>query len=101
MPKIPPVRPKLVAGLCLAVGAALALSGAALAGNGGLAPPPSVSPNGDRIRDSYFFIAIFAGAIFLLVEGALLLFVVRFRRRGRRHDEEGPQIRGNTNLELA
>ena len=101
MPKIPPVRLKLVAGLCLAVGAALALSGAALAGNGGLAPPPSVSPNGDRIRDSYFFIAIFAGAIFLLVEGALLLFVVRFRRRGRRHDEEGPQIRGNTNLELA
>jgi cytochrome c oxidase subunit II len=101
MPKIPPVRPKLLAGLCLAVGAGLAFAGAAVAGNGGLAPPPSVSPNGDRIRDSYFFIAIFTGAIFILVEGALILFLVRFRRRRRRHDQEGPQIRGNTNLELA
>ena len=95
------MRPKLVAALCLAAGAALGSTGIAAADNGGLAPPPSVSPNGDRIRDAYFFIAIYAGAIFLLVEGALILFLLRFRRRRRRHDEEGPQIRGNTNLELA
>ncbi len=95
------MRPKPLAALCIAFAAALALAGAAVAGNGGFAPPESVSPNGDRIRDSYFFIAIFAGVVFLLVEGALLVFIVRFRRRRRRIDEEGPQIRGNTNLELA
>jgi cytochrome c oxidase subunit II len=41
-----------------------------------------------------------SGAIFLLVEGALLLFVIRFRNAGRPRDAEGPQIRGHTRLEL-
>jgi cytochrome c oxidase subunit 2 len=95
------VRPKPLAALCLAFGAALAFAAVAYAGNGGLAPPESVSPNGDRIRDGYFFIAIFTGAIFLLVQGLLIAFIVRYRRRGRRVDAEGPQIRGNTNIELA
>jgi len=40
-------------------------------------------------------------AIFVLVGGALLLFVIRYRSRGRPREVEGPQIRGHTNLELA
>ena len=40
------------------------------------------------------------GVIFVIVEGALILFVVRFRNRGRARTAEGPQIRGHTRLEL-
>jgi cytochrome c oxidase subunit 2 len=43
---------------------------------------------------------IFTAAIFVIVEGALILFVVRFRRRGRARTAEGPQIHGSTRLEL-
>ncbi len=41
-----------------------------------------------------------AGAAILVI-GSLLLFIVRFRSRGRARHVEGPQIRGNTRLELA
>lgn len=40
------------------------------------------------------------GAIFVVVEGALILFVFRFRNRGRSRTLEGPQIHGATRLEL-
>ena len=89
-------RSLAVAALC-----ALALSGAALAGNGGFAPPEPASPNAERINDSYLWIAIFAGAILLVVEGSLLWFIVRYRRRRRARSEDGAQIHGNTSLELA
>jgi cytochrome c oxidase subunit 2 len=79
---------------------ALLVVGAAAAENGGIAPPAPASPNADRIRDSYWLILAFAGAIFVLVEGALLLFVLRFRGRGRAREVEGPQIHGSTRLEL-
>ncbi len=79
---------------------ALLVVSVAAAGNGGIAPPAPESPNADRIRDSYWLILAFAGAIFALVEGALLLFVIRFRGRGRSRDVEGPQIHGSTRLEL-
>jgi cytochrome c oxidase subunit 2 len=84
----------------LVVGAALALAGVAAAGNGGIAPVAPESPNASRISDSYWLIMAFTGAIFLLVEGLLIVFVVRFRNRGRPRDLEGPQIRGNTRLEV-
>ena len=80
---------------------ALALAGVALAGNGGVAPVEPASPNAERINDSYFWVAIFTGAIFLLVQGSLLWFIVRYRRRRRARAEDGAQIHGNTNLELA
>jgi cytochrome c oxidase subunit 2 len=79
---------------------ALLVVGVAAAGNGGIAPPAPASPNADRIRDSYWLILAFAGAIFVLVEGALLLVVLRFRGRGRAREVEGPQIHGSTRLEL-
>ena len=73
----------------------------AFAGNGGLAPPSPASPNAANIRDIYWLILAISAAIFVLVGGALLLFVIRYRSRGRPREEEGPQIRGHTNLELA
>ena len=80
---------------------ALALSGAALAGNGGVAPVEPASPNAERINDSYFWVAIFTGAIFVLVQGSLLWFIYRYRSRNRPRSEEGAQVHGNTKLELA
>jgi cytochrome c oxidase subunit 2 len=58
------------------------------------------SPNAQGINASYKWIAIFTGAIFVLVEGTLLWFVVRYRRRGRDRAAEGPQVHGATRLEL-
>ena len=72
-----------------------------MAGNGGFAPPDPASPNAERINESYFWVAIFTGAILVLVEGSLLWFVIRYRRRRRARAEDGAQIHGNTNLELA
>src|ERR671932_950165 len=95
----PPVRRKLLV-LALLVGAALALAAVAYAGNGGFAPETPHSPNASRINDSYKLIALFTGLILILVEASLITFVVRYRRRGRPRDAEGPQVRGHTRLEL-
>jgi cytochrome c oxidase subunit 2 len=83
-----------------ALSAALLLAGAAAAGNGGFAPEPPASPNASRITDAYWLIFGFTAAVFVLVEGALVLFVIRYRRRGRPRDVEGPQIHGSTRLEM-
>jgi cytochrome c oxidase subunit II len=84
----------------LALGATLALAGAALAGNGGFAPATPASPNANRINDAYDLIAIPTGIILVGVEAALILFVVRYRRGRRPRDAEGPQVHGATRLEL-
>ena len=93
------MRRRLIA-VCLVAGAALFLVAAATAGNGGFAPETPHSPNASRINDSYKLIALFTGLILILVEAALITFVVRYRRRGRPRDAEGPQVRGHTRLEL-
>lgn len=80
---------------------ALALAGAAFAGNGGIAPVEPASPNAERINDSYAWVSIFTGAIFVLVQASLIWFIIRYRRRNRARSEDGAQIHGNTNLELA
>ena len=80
---------------------ALGLAGTAAAGNGGLAPPSPASPGAEHIRSIYWVILGVTAAIFLLVEVTLVLFVVRYRSRGRARDVEGAQIRGHTKLELA
>jgi cytochrome c oxidase subunit II len=71
------------------------------AGNGGFAPVDPVSPNAERTEDAYYLIAAFAIFVFLVVTVPLAVFIVRFRSRGRARTVEGPQIRGNTSLELA
>jgi cytochrome c oxidase subunit 2 len=80
---------------------ALVLAGTAAAGNGGIAPPDPASPSAANIRDVYWLILGITGGIFLLVEGSLILFMVKYRSRGRPREVEGPQVRGHTNLELA
>ena len=80
---------------------ALAAAGAAEAANGGFTPVTPHSPNAHRINTSYYFILGFTAFVFVLVEALLIAFVVRFRSRGRARSVEGPQIHGNTNIELA
>jgi len=94
-----PVRRKIIV-LVLALGAALALVGVAYAGNAGFAPETPESPNADRINDSYKWISIFAILILVVVEGSLLWFIVRYRRRDRARTAEGPQVHGATRLEI-
>jgi cytochrome c oxidase subunit 2 len=96
----PPVRRSaLVAIATFAV--ALVAAGPVLAGNGGVAPPAPASPTASHIRDVYWLILGVTGGIFLLVAVTLILFMVRYRSRGRPREVEGPQVRGHTNLELA
>jgi cytochrome c oxidase subunit 2 len=93
------VREKLSVLLGLLAFAAAA-SPAALAANGGFTPVEPASPNAEGIHRSYVFISIFVLAIFVLVEGLLIAFVVRYRRRQRARFEEGAPIHGSTKLEL-
>jgi cytochrome c oxidase subunit 2 len=95
----PPVRWKLPAACSSLLALALAFAGTALAGNGGIAPPAE-TPNAERIRDLYWVVLAITGAVFVIVEAALVTFVVKYRNRGRPREEEGPQIRGHTRLEL-
>jgi len=87
----------LLAGVLLAL-TVVAVAGAA---NGGFTPVTPHSPNAHRINTSYYFILGFTGFVFVLVEALLIVFIVRFRSRGRARDVDGPQIHGNTNIELA
>jgi cytochrome c oxidase subunit 2 len=79
---------------------ALVLAGAASAGNGGFAPPAPQSPNGRDINTIYYVIFAITAVVFVIVEAALVVFIVRFRSRGRSRSVEGPQITGHTRLEL-
>ena len=84
----------------LAVLVALATAGVAAAGNGGFAPVPPASPNAVHIQHAYFLILIFTVAIFILVETLLIVFVIKYRSRGRSRAVEGAQVHGHTRLEL-
>jgi cytochrome c oxidase subunit 2 len=98
---MPPVRARKLFLAGFLTLAALAFTGAALAGNGGFAPAGPDSPNSQRIETVYWFVMGFAVFIFVIVEVALVLFIVKYRNRGRPRDAEGPQVRGHLNLELA
>src|SRR5690242_14979705 len=80
--------------------AALATAAGASAGNGGFLPGEPHSPNAHRVTDAFIFVSIFTGAIFLIVEGALIVFIVKYRRGKRPRTAEGPQIHGATKLEI-
>ena len=79
---------------------ALATATVAYAGNGGFLPGEAHSPNAHRIHDAFIFVAIFTGVIFLIVEGALIAFIIKYRRGKRARTAEGPQIHGATRLEI-
>jgi cytochrome c oxidase subunit 2 len=80
--------------------AVLATAGIAAAANGGFTPEFAHSPNAERINTAYYLILGFTGAIFVLVEAALVVFIWKYRSRGRPRTAEGAQVHGNTRLEL-
>jgi cytochrome c oxidase subunit 2 len=85
---------------CLAL-VSLAFSGAALAGNGGIAPPDTATPSGDTINEVYWVVFAICAVVFVGVESTLILFVIRYRRRpGTPVEAEGPQVHGNTRVEI-
>jgi cytochrome c oxidase subunit II len=84
----------------LAVLVALATAGVAAASNGGFAPVPPESPNAAHTQTAYYVIFAFTAAIFILVEGLLVVFIIKYRRRGRPREVEGAQVHGHTRLEL-
>jgi cytochrome c oxidase subunit 2 len=87
--------------LMLVVGiAVLATAGVAAAANGGFTPVTPHSPNAARTNEVYYVILGFTGAIFLLVETLLVVFVWKYRRRGRPRTADGAQVHGHTRLEL-
>jgi cytochrome c oxidase subunit 2 len=87
--------------LSVAVGLLLLAAFVAPSAFAQFAPVVPESKNADGIRTSYLFITIFTVAIFLLVEGLLVAFIWKYRRRKRPRFEDGAPIHGATRLELA
>jgi len=94
------VRRRAVAALVLVL-LGLVSAHTAFAGDpAGLSPRGPSSPQASNIEDIYWLLIAITGAIFVLVEGALIVFIIRFRNRGRSRTLEGPQIHGAPKLEL-
>jgi cytochrome c oxidase subunit 2 len=93
------VRRKLLA-LALVGVAVLATAGIAAAANGGFTPQHAHSPNAHRINDAYWLVLGFTIAIFILVEGLLVAFIVKYRARGRSRTIEGSQVHGHSRIEV-
>jgi len=89
------LRRRLVAALLLATTGSLALASSAFADF--LTPESGGSPNADQIDSLYKIILYIAILVFVVVEGALLYSLIKFRaKKGR----VAAQIHGNTRLEL-
>ncbi|MGH3007820.1 MAG: cytochrome c oxidase subunit II [Gaiellaceae bacterium] len=86
--------------LVFALVVVLATAGVATAANGGFTPVTPASPNASHTQTAYYVILGLTSAIFVLVEGLLVLFVVKYRGRGRARTVEGAQVHGHTRLEL-
>jgi cytochrome c oxidase subunit II len=67
----------------------------------GFGPPLDGSEEGEVIKWLYWFVFAICAIAFVVVETLLILFVIRFRRRKTADpDAEGPQIHGNTRVEI-
>jgi cytochrome c oxidase subunit 2 len=92
---------KLVAAVSFAALPVLVAAGPALAAPAGLGPPSPQTPSGKAIDQLYWVVFAVCAVVFVLVETALVLVIVRFRRRrDTPEDAEGPQIHGNTRIEV-
>jgi cytochrome c oxidase subunit 2 len=87
--------PLLLTTCAAALLGSLALAGPASAGLFG--PEAGGSPNANRIADLYWIIFAIALVVFVLVEGALIYSLFKFRAR---KGAVAAQIRGNTRLEI-
>ena len=96
---MPPAVRRLASIAAVVLGA-LAFAASAPADNAGLTPVDPKSPNAEAISDTYYLLLGVTGVVFFAVEIALVVFLLKYRRRNRPVDEEGPQIHGNTRLEL-
>jgi len=83
-----------------ALAAALVAAAAASAADGGFGPQHAHSPNVHHTNTAYWVIFAFTSAIFLVVEGALVTFIWKYRTGKRGREAEGQQVHGNTRLEL-
>ena len=83
-----------------ALAVALVAAAAASAAGGGFAPQHAHSPNIHHTNTAYWVIFAFTSAIFLVVEGALVTFIWKYRTGKRGREAEGQQVHGNTRLEL-
>ena len=86
--------------IALAALTALATAGVAAAANGGFTPVSPNSPNASHTTTAYYVVLAFTAAIFVIVEGLLVVFVVKYRQRNRPRTAEGSQVHGHTRLEL-
>jgi len=80
--------------------AALLTASVATATNGGFTPEQPHSPNAHHTVTAYYVILGFTAAICVLVEGLLVVFIFKYRQRGRRRTDDGAQVHGHTRLEL-
>ena len=96
---MPPAVRRLVS-IAVVVLGTLAFATPVLAENAGLTPVDPKSPNAEAINDTYYLLLGVTGVVFFAVEIALVIFLLKYRRRNRPVDEEGPQIHGNTRLEV-
>jgi cytochrome c oxidase subunit 2 len=96
------LRPELSFRRRLVAAALLALTGSLVFASGAFAdfltPESGGSPNADQIDSLYKIILYIAIVVFVVVEGALLYSLIKFRaKRGR----VAAQIHGNTRLEIS
>ena len=92
---------KLVAAVTFALLSALVAAGGVLAAPGGIGPPGPETPSGEAISQLYWIVFGLCAVVFVLVESTLVLFIIRYRRRRDTPETaEGPQIHGNTRIEI-
>ena len=67
----------------------------------GAQPPESGTQSGETINEIYKVVLATCAFVFILIEAALIAMIIRFRRqKGTASDAEGPQIHGNTRIEI-
>ena len=94
------MAPKLAVLALVACAVAVLAPDALAQYRGGVAPPESATDSGDTINQIYWVVLAACAFVFVAVESVLLAFVFRFRRRRDTPDADGPQIHGNTRLEV-
>jgi cytochrome c oxidase subunit 2 len=95
VPDAHPRARRLLAGVTLALTVSLILAPSALANF--ITPKSGGSPNADQIASLYKIILYIAAVVFVIVEGALVYSVYKFRAK---KSPVAAQIHGNTRLEL-